>query len=126
MAARDPMARFAEAMTLAEEGLRQAMHAIHDTPAGTSQGDWYDRIGQLHAITDRTNALLGAIGTRVDGLPLDRLRSTDGTSVKTRIEVVLLELHWAARAVFEANRHVNAAWSRMGVIAERDPEGGPS
>ncbi len=126
MAARDPMMRLAEAMTFADEGLRAAMHAIHDTPAGGLPGDWYDRIGQLHAITARTNDLIGAIGTRVDDLPADRLRTSDGSPVKDRIGVALLELHWAAQAARKANMHVNEAWSRMSVVAERDPEGGES
>jgi hypothetical protein len=126
MTARDPMARLAEQMTLAEDALRQAMHAIHDTPTGTTPGDWYDRIGQLHTITARTSDLIAAVGMLVDDLPADRLRTTDGTLVQGRIDIAALDLRQAAISMRKANRHVNEAWSGMGVVAARDPEGHPS
>jgi hypothetical protein len=120
------MVRLAEQMTLAEEALRQAMHAIHDTPTGEQPGVWYDRIGQLHTITDLTSDLCVAVGMLTDDLPADRLRTTDGTLVQGRIDIAALDLSQAARAARKANMHVNEAWQQLAVVAAHAPEGGGS
>lgn len=123
----DPMARLGEALTIADEALRAAMHAVHDVPAGTAPGDWYDRVGQMHAVTSRAKDLLATVGDQVGRLPAGRLRTIDGTLVTGRIDIAADELAHAALFASRVSRSVSEAWTQLGVLAVRDnPEGGPS
>jgi hypothetical protein len=122
-----PMDRLAAGLADAENGLREAMHAIHDVAADTATpGDWYDRLGQLEMLTSRLGDLVDETATRVRRLPAAGLYTTSGSDTSAVLTTASDTLLNASRRVQAANRDVNFAWSHIGTVGVRDDEGGTS
>jgi hypothetical protein len=127
MTAQDPMTRLAAALEQAEDAVRDAMHAITDLPAAAAgPDDWYQRCGQLHALTLRTSELCDEVADHISWLwPNPRIFAAAGNDAHNRIQLASAELRDAARAVGVANTRINEAWTQVGQLGMRD-EGGLS